>query len=332
MNGAPGPDRAPEQIGECIGRRARQTDRMAGCPLPWLLALLAACASAPPPPAPRHLGPITSLAWHGDVLVSTSRAGVCWHAPGGVAAWRRTPLRAFAALPLTDRRSLLVGGTPGRSGEIAHLLLDEALSYRKLALDVLYAAAISPDGQTAALAGADGRTILIDLPGLVDRAAFHDHTATCRAVAFTTDGTHLVSVGLDSVVVIRALAGNQVHRAVDHTAGVECLALCADDDAIASGARDGKVRVHERSGRLRHTFARLGGAVLAVAWLDRDTVLAGLDDGRLVALGIAGDTRRELARYPSPIFALAVSGSGALAVGTEGEVDIAADLTKLARR
>ena len=51
---------------------------------------------------------------------------------------------------------------------------------------------------------------------------------------------------------------------LDHTAAVTCLSW-TNDGRLASGARDGKVRLHDRTGRLVHTWQRLGGAITQLA-------------------------------------------------------------------
>lgn len=265
---------------------------------------------------------MTHVAWHGDTLLSTSQAGVCLRTHAGEEVWRVPPMRAHAALALTDRQTLAVGGKPGRSGEVALLRHDQVLDYRKVANDAISAIAMSDDGAVLAVGGMDGRVQLLNLPDLSDRAQLDDHTAACRAVTFTADRGHLLSAGLDGVVVVRELPRGPVRRLIDHTAGVECLALAPDQRRCASGARDGKVRVHDLDGRLRHTFARLGAAVLAVCWRDDDCVLAGLEDGRLLALDLRDDARDLVLHGDSPVFSLARGSDGALAVGMLGGVRV----------
>jgi hypothetical protein len=267
----------------------------------------------------RHVGPVTGVAVRGGGLVSCSQAGIAWAADAPVVP---AAFRPFALAVLGDAGELLVGGgRPGASGEVALAAREAVHAGVRLSDDLIYAVAVAPAGERAAAGGADGRVHLLSLPRLQPLEVFAHHTAPCRAVAFT--GNSLVSAGLDGVVVVRDLAAGSVQRLLDHTAGIECLAVAADGSRIASGAQDGKVRVHQREGRLRRTFGRLGAAVRALAWLDERTLLAGLADGRLLALADEGDGRRvEVAHHDGPIHALARYGS-AVALGVDGGVVLA---------
>lgn len=287
-----------------------------------VLTLTLGCASAPQSAAIEHIGLVTHVLWHGDTLLSTSQSGVCIQTASGELVWRIPPMRTFAAAAISVRQTLAVGGKPGRAGEIALLRHDRVLDYRKLATDVLSTATVSADGALLAVGGMDGRVHLLDLPSLADRGVLSDHTAACRALAFTADGKHLLSAGLDSVVVVRQLGGDSVLRLTDHTAGVECLALAPNQRQLASGARDGKVRVHDLDGRLRYTFARLGAAVSALVWLDDHRIVAGLEDGRILTLDLRDDSRGMVLHVTGPVSALALRGDGALAIGMLGGVRV----------
>jgi WD40 repeat protein len=122
------------------------------------------------------------------------------------------------------------------------------------------------------------------------------------------------------VVRLREVASGSVTRLVDHTASVDCLAIAPDSSKLASGAADGKVRIHGRDGRLRRTFARLGGEVLALAWRGDHELVCGTSEGRVVLLRDLGDGPvHELHRLAGAVHSLAVH-EGGLALGCDGEV------------
>lgn len=288
-----------------------------------LFATLSACAAIDADAAHTHVGPVTSLAFTPRGLASCSQGGVFLDALPATETF--LPLRPLALAVLPGPGDLLVvGGRPGQRGEIA-LVQPARVSAQRLAADLLYCVAVSPDGTRAATGGADGRvrvlglrTVGVDPPLDMTQTASHaHHTGPCRAVAFTPDGKTLVSVGLDGLVVVRELEDDAFQRLTDHTAGVECLAIHADGARIASGARDGKVRIHARDGRLLRTFARLGDAVLAIAWRDEETLLAGLGNGQVLALTDAGEGPQSvLCEFDVPVQALAVAPS-AIAIGLQ---------------
>lgn len=290
-------------------------------------ALLCGCA-APQDPAPapdaRHVGPVTALCALGDRVASCSQAGIAWSLDGPV---RAAPFRPFALAAGAEEGTLLAaGGDPARRGEVALLAGDRVRARRTLGKDLVYALARAPEGTCVAAGVADGSVHLLALPDLQPQQTLRDHGAPVRALAFSADGSLLFSAGLDGVVVRRDLARGDVLRIVDHTAPVECLALAPGGERIVSGARDGKVRIHGTDGRLRRTLARLGAEVLAVAWEDERTVLAGLGDGRVLALRDEGEGERHLrARCAGPVFALLVADGRTFAASEGAVVSCEAD-------
>jgi len=283
---------------------------------------------APDPKTP-HIGAVTALATLGPRLLACSQAGVFEHsgAKGGTTGEREHASRlvasagdraiAIAAFASHDGPRLLVaGGRPGRVGTVSlfactpHDDRDDDVSAgarpmveREVGGDVIYALALTPDGQRAALASADGRVRLVSTRTFETLRELARHTAAARDVVIAPDGQTLASAGLDGLVILVALrdeASAPAKRLAEHTAGVEAIAFSPDSTRIASGARDGKVRLHATNGRFLRTWAPLGDEVWSLAWSpDGTTLHAGLANGDVVELSLEPD-REVLRREKTP--------------------------------
>lgn len=249
------------------------------------------------------------------------------------------PFRVFTLTGGTDPRTskpilILGGGTPGISGEIA--TLDPAsggLVTCRVSDDLVYGVAIHPDGTEAALACADQRVLTIALPAL-DPSSIrlrHKHTAEARAVAYSADGRHLASGGLDGVLLISSNDSNNGPIVLqEHTAGVECLQFSPDSRFLASGSRDARVRMHSADGRFLRTYSRIGPEapdsglgkkpyVWALAWTrDSSALFAGTSRGSLHQLSLKDDSSTQIqSEVREPIFSLQFNTRGRLMIGTE---------------
>ena len=300
---------------------------------------LAACAGAQhvsdgtATSTPRaHVGPVSGLCTLRGELFSCSQSGVFVGGPRNLRALKTLSFRPCAIAAQSLERALLVaGGSPGASGEIALVRPGNIVKRITVSRDLVYDVDVAPDGLTAALACADGRVLRVDLPMLNNARELHAHTAACRAVAFSPDGTSLASGGLDGNLFVRSPDGSGPSTAnQDHTAGIECLAYSADGHQLASGARDAKVRLHDSSDRrLIRTYQRLGAPVTAVCYHPRCAAFfVGLRDGRVLRLDPAQALTTEWHHFGVPVRAL-VPWQGGLAVGVSGQVEWLAPLNSL---
>jgi hypothetical protein len=235
--------------------------------------LAAACAGAGTGRA--HVGPVTGRARVAGRTFTCSQAGLFVDDGGGARFLGDPGVRPFA-LAAGDAGLLVGGGEPAQSGELALCDLDGRVRQRaRVADDLVYAVAFAPRGAAAAAACADGRVLLVALPGLDGARTRWQHGGAAVAVAFAPDGAMLASGGHDGVLLLGAADGDAPpQRLVDHTAAVTCLAWSADGALLASGARDGKVRLHDRTGRLLHTWQRLGGAIVRVGFRGKELAFA----------------------------------------------------------
>jgi WD domain, G-beta repeat len=295
-----------------------------------LLALLAGCASLPKAPA-HHVGPVTGIGCgayqlgEGWQIYSCSQAGILRRdfdnrtRHVGDAGLRAFDI-AVQDTPFTGLRVLVGGGRPARSGEVA--LLDDSgkiVSQKQVARDLVYAVAIH--GEFAAAGCADGKVLLLKLPGLEILRELHAHTAPCRDVAFSNDGNRVASGGRDGLVIVSQVNGDETTVLQDHTAGVECVAF-SNDGLLASGALDGKVRIHEGK-TLRRTYQKLGGEVLSLAYVGEqpERLFAGLANGKLVRLDPDSAQHTVSRDFKAPVFAMAALGNS-LVLGLDGEVRV----------
>ena len=106
----------------------------------------------------------------------------------------------------------------------------------------------------------------------------------------------------------------------DHTAGVECLSWSADGTVLASGARDGRVRFHDRDGRLLRSVDAAADEVLAITALSDGRFAWATAAGEVFATAPTADAPlHAFEPRPGPVFSLAVHG-GRLWLGGLGTV------------
>ncbi len=296
----------------------------------WLL--VPGFATAALPTRDQHLGPVTDIVVSGQRVFSVSQGGV-FEGIGPKLKRVFRPLFRVTSLAVAGDSLLLAGGDPGLSGIVGlYELRDGRFHTIRVADDLVYDVAVHPKNNLAALACADNRVMTIALPGLKTETLQerYRHTAAVRAVAFSGKGDHLASGGLDALVMLFSLNGLSKPIPIqDHSDKVDCLIFSPDSTLLASGARDGKVRIHNLAGRLVRTYtgiseesAEIGWDnnpyVWSLAWSKRGPALmAGGANGSLYQLSTTDNRWTKLAgAMTKPIYSLAFSESGELLIGT----------------
>ena len=120
----------------------------------------------------------------------------------------------------------------------------------------------SPNGNSVVAAGGTigkGEFIVWEIPP-GKKATFvirHGSSSAALSLAFSPDGTQLVSGGLDKVVRFWDLkTGRQVRSLSGHTTAIHCVAIGPDVNRIASGSLDKTVKLWDaNSGELLTTFS-----------------------------------------------------------------------------
>lgn len=279
----------------------------------------------------KHVGLVTDICRFEGSVYSLSTAGLVEGMGEQAKVVFRPEQRWIAMAPFrwNGRRALMVvGGEPGVSGLVSVYEPGAGVRHvEKLADDLLYDVAVSPNGQCA-IGAADGRVFLRaeNKESFANLPVQHKHTAAVRSVVFSPDGHYLASAGLDGLVLLSNVESAESPLALqDHSEKVECVAFSADSRWVYSGARDGRVRVHAASdGRLVRTYTELGGVppgepwdqsnqVLFVAsYADPERMLAATSLGYVVSLSLETTESHLLQRLSGPINSLLVGGDSFL--------------------
>lgn len=135
-----------------------------------------------------------------------------------------------------------------------------------------------------------------------------------NAVAFSTDGRHLYSTGVDGTLRIWDVeTGDETRRLVQHGFGINELVLNEADGWLAYGAVDGVTRVLDLATGEERDFTLERRPILALALSpDRDLLAVGDGEGYIMVIDtqkwrIARDFRATLR---GPVWALAFSPDG----------------------
>ncbi len=228
---------------------------------------------------------------------------------------------AVGSISLSADGSRLVTGT--RDGVARIWDVSRELSRVPVELDsVLNAIAVAPDG-TVAAGAEDNRVTLVR--GGAKLPALRAHRGRVFAVAFSPDGTHLVSAGEDAQAYVWRVGESKPRYALVHddAADTYSVAFSADGSRLATGDSAGVLRLWTLDGRLVRTLAGEGRALETIAFGPRgDVVVGGFANGALRVWTAAGDllVRRQA---PGSVRSIAFDASGAvLAVGGGGDVQI----------
>jgi len=286
---------------------------------PLILLACLASTSSWGKPSPRHMGPVTCIAFGKHEVYSCSQSGILSGVGSDLKRVCAPDFRTTSFRPI-PAGLFLAGGNPGESGNFAIYRFESGdfEINETIAEDLVYAVATLND---TAFFAAENAVRVFSKHGLEWR---HQHTAATRAVAISPNQNFLASGGMDRAVILsRQKAPDSEISLQNHTAAVECLAFSPGSIRLASGARDGKVRIHAvPEGKLVRTYHHLDGEVGAIAW-NESHLLAGTSKGKIYRLDPTSDASAIVTDWgdESPITALALNEKNEVFAGTLNRVE-----------
>jgi WD40 repeat protein len=185
-----------------------------------------------------------------------------------------TSLKSVRIMGLAMGRSqhlAFAGGMPGRQGIGGFLWFEESSLQNPEILmtecddDVLYRCATLNDESGMVAAGESGTVYEIHRHGMAIefQAVLHHSSGTILGFAYEKNLNILAIGGRDGVLSIYHQGAdrfqwNKLISVSDHTEAITSIAIDRNQKAIYSGSRDGKVRLHNLSGRLIRTWSGIG--------------------------------------------------------------------------
>ncbi len=196
----------------------------------------------------------------------------------------------------------------------------------------IYAAAISPGGETLAVGGLSagsepGVVRLIDFQSGQVIGTLLGSKNVISSLAFSPDGRFLAAGSGDTIVRIWEVATKRIfHTLSGHTQSINSVAFSPDGQRLVSGSLDHTLRLWDAAtGKLVRLMEGSDGEVWAVAYSPDGRFIGSGGGGTAVLLwdAASGDFLRVLARKPN-VFALAFSldGQQLLMDARMGSVDI----------
>jgi WD40 repeat protein len=198
----------------------------------------------------------------------------------------------------------------------------------------VYSMAFSPDsGRLATVAG--GRMKLWDVKTATELPTFRGHVGLVRSVAFSRDGSRVLSGGNAQDWLLRlwdAKTGEELRRFKGHSAGVWSVAFSRDGRRALSSSDDGTVRLWDlETGELLASLEGHTGSVRCVAFSpDGSLALSGgggpLKDGHWLDCTVRVwdlKTQQEIQRYEShsiPVWSVVFLPDGRRAISAGGAI------------
>lgn len=142
--------------------------------------------------------------------------------------------------------------------------------------------------------------------------------AWSASVAFSPDGTHLISGSYDKTAKLWDVAtGTLLHTFEGHSNDIDAVGFSSDGGQVATGSKDESVRIWDRdTGRLLKKFEALGGWSTALAYLHgQKQILVGHFSGRLNVLDVETGAVEPQSHFSGGVSALAVSSDDSVVVG-----------------
>ena len=229
-----------------------------------------------------------------EAFVSATSELIVVETPGGRLAWRKDvpDVRARFAHPSNVLALGYIGETRLAAGGLARdgvclfdLTRSDCTTRLPLQSEQVRVIDYAPEASRLALGMSNGDVVVWNATSLLPERVLNAHAGGLRGLVFTSDGSHLLSAGIDGALAKWDMTTGAAvwRRSAGH--GIQHLAADASSDAIWASTRGGTVQRWSASGELTASLVvTKEWAMAAAASAQLRTLFAVTGEGELIAV------------------------------------------------